>query len=159
MPRPWCGLALTIGVLGAVGASIAAWAQTQSTTYDALGRVASVITTDGKQTIYSYDAAGNRTTAAVNATATTPPTASDQAISYTFGNPPPAPIDPPLSTYVTIVGVTPAELGTTSFTSTTLTYVPGATAVAGTDHFGYEVRDSRTGLTASALVTVTLSAP
>jgi hypothetical protein len=136
MPRPWCGLALTIGVLGAVGASIAAWAQTQSTTYDALGRVASV-----------------------NATATTPPTASDQAISYTFGNPPPAPIDPPLSTYVTIVGVTPAELGTTSFTSTTLTYVPGATAVAGTDHFGYEVRDSRTGLTASALVTVTLSAP
>ncbi|MHB8531002.1 MAG: RHS repeat domain-containing protein [Caulobacteraceae bacterium] len=44
-------------VLGALWPPPPVMAQvTQSVTYDALGRVVSVITADGKQTIYSYDA-------------------------------------------------------------------------------------------------------
>ncbi|MGH7734956.1 MAG: RHS repeat domain-containing protein, partial [Gemmatimonadales bacterium] len=132
-------LSLALGL----GAPKQAFAQTcptatQCVTYDALGRVTSVITTDGKQTIYSYDAAGNRTSVAVSGTATAPPTAADQAITYTFGGSAPPPISPSLGLHVTIVGVTPAQLGTTSFTSTQLTWTPPATALAGTDHFGYE---------------------
>ena len=46
----------------AIGACGSTWAE--STTYDSLGRVISVITDDGKQTNYAYDKAGNRTVVA-----------------------------------------------------------------------------------------------
>jgi YD repeat-containing protein len=134
---------------------IAGAAVTQSVTYDALGRVVSVITADGKQTIYTYDASGNRTTVVVNATATAAPTAPDETVSFTYGNLAPV-ITPTLGSNVSIVGVTAPQLGAASFTATSLTYTPPATAVAGADHFGYEVKSSTTGLTASALVTINL---
>jgi YD repeat-containing protein len=153
------GFAFGIALFCALTGPMTASAGTQSVTYDALGRVASVITTDGKQTIYSYDKAGNRTTVSVTTTATTPPTAPDQTMNWAIGGPPPAALSPSLGTGVTIVGVTPAQLGTSGFTSTTLTYTPPTGIIGGAppaDHFGYEVKNSGSGgLTASGVVTVT----
>jgi hypothetical protein len=84
-----------------------------------------------------------------------PPTAPDQAVIYTYGNALPV-ITPSLGTTVTIVGVTPAQLGSATFTASQLTYTPPTTEISASDHFGYEVQDSTTGLTTSAMVTVTL---
>ncbi|MGH7015902.1 MAG: Ig-like domain-containing protein [Caulobacteraceae bacterium] len=124
--------------------------------YDALGRVIAVTTPDGKQTVYTYDPAGNRITVQVNATAAPPPSAPDESVSYSYGQPPPV-ITPTLGPTVSIVGVTSAQFGATSFTGSSLTYTPSATEIAGADHIGYEVKDSSTALTSSALVTVNLA--
>ncbi|HEV2364399.1 MAG TPA: Ig-like domain-containing protein [Caulobacteraceae bacterium] len=146
---------LAVFAPGAILAQTCA-AATQCVTYDALGRVTSVTTPDGNQTIYSYDAAGNRTSVVVSGSVKTPPTAPDETVPYTFPQSAPV-ITPSLGAHVSIVGVTPAQLGTTSSTSTQLTYTPPTTVIVGADHFGYEVQDSTTGLTASALVTVNLA--
>ncbi len=154
-------VALAFSLFSGLCASVCASAATQYTTYDSLGRVVSVITADGKQTTYTYDKAGNRTQVTTNATNNPAPAESNYALAYSYGSAPPS-FDPRSDTTATIVGVSPAQFGTTSFACSPnclVTYAPSATHVAGTDVFAYTVQDPTSQLYDSALVVVTLTNP
>jgi len=133
-------------------------ARAEQVSYDSLGRVISVITDDGKQTLYAYDAAGNRTGVAVTATAGALPTAAAHSLSYSYGGAAPT-FDPRTDTTNPIAGVSPPQFGAATFTGSLVTYTPSAFPVAGTDTFAYTVQNAATGFTASAPITVTLINP
>ncbi|HEY5071749.1 MAG TPA: Ig-like domain-containing protein [Caulobacteraceae bacterium] len=156
--------ALPGGVLFAIALIAALWAcgpaRAESVAYDSLGRVVSVITDAGAQTLYSYDAAGNRTLVSTTHTVVdTPPTATDYGLSYTYGAAAPT-FDPRSDTTNPIVAIGTPQFGTASFTAGSVTYTPSTYPVVGTDSFVYTVQTSGSPpLTASAVITVTLIDP
>jgi len=104
----------------------------QSATYD-----------NGQQVIYNYDAAGNRTTVTNNTGNNLSPVANPNSV-LTIVNIP-ITFDPrvndssPQGYPLTVTGVGSASLGSTSYTSTSVTYTPGSTP--GADSFTYTIGD------------------
>ncbi|MBA3810416.1 MAG: tandem-95 repeat protein [Caulobacteraceae bacterium] len=153
----------------AVGLILGFWlwgpaARAESTAYDALGRVISVITDDGKQTRYYYDAAGNRTSVTtVAGAAVQPPVANDFGATYIYGQAShtfqtlPHASDPGGLT-LTLVGVAPPQFGTVSVSGNSVTYTLPTTSVEATDAFAYTVANSA-GLTASGVIRIILKNP
>lgn len=129
--------------------------------YDALGRVASVIYPGGQTIIYSYDAAGNRTTHVVQATTgNRQPNAVDDLKSWLDGvgtltfDPRTNDRDPEAQA-ITVVGAGAPQYGTSSYTSTSLSYVAPNTHIVEKDSFSYTIQDTG-GERDSAVVTVDL---
>jgi len=150
-----CGVVLA-AVLGGFGSSRA-----ESTTYDSLGRVISVITDDGQQTRYVYDAAGNRTSFTTSGTGVTKaPIAADDVLTYDYGSSL-SPLTPltndsdPNGLTLSIVGIAPPQFGTATFNATTITYTPPTAYVGATDAFAYTIQNSA-GVTASAMIKIAL---
>lgn len=139
-------------------------ARAETTAYDAQGRVISVVTDDGKQTKYIYDAAGNRTQVTASSTSVTlPPVAVDDLANYSYGGT--APVLHPLTNdsdpnglALTIVGISPPQFGTATFTASTVSYTPPVAHVGAIDAFAYTIQNSAGG-TASAVIQVTLKNP
>ena len=144
-------LALLCGLVGsAAGATYG---------YDPLGRLVSVIDDSGKQTLYVYDPAGNRTTVSTTATVTkVVPSAVDDSYTYNYGsgtfvfNPRLNDSDP---SGLTIVGVSPPQFGAVTFTGTSVTYIAPTSHVAANDGFAYTVQNAA-GMTASAVIRINL---
>lgn len=68
--RRACGLVMALVASGAFGST--AWAQSVTYTYDGLGRLTLATYADGKQIVYAYDPAGNRTERVVTGEDLTP---------------------------------------------------------------------------------------
>lgn len=157
------------GLILGCALSASAPARAESTAYDALGRVVSVTADNGKQTLYSYDAAGNRTTVATSATGVIqPPKAVDDIRSFTYGSAPNKTYFPlvndsdpnPNNLTLTIVGVAPPQFGSMTFTGTSVTYTPPAAHIGAVDAFAYTIKNSASDtLTASAVIKITLLNP
>lgn len=151
--------ALTAALCVTAGSAIAG----ATYSYDALGRIISVRYDDGKQIVYKYDAAGNRTQHVVSATTVNrPPVAVADAItltedqpSVTF-NPRTNDIDPdgnPLTLFSAMGG----GYGTSALSggNSTVTYSSTHKRNA-TDKFVYTINDGQ-NMEASGEVTVTLA--
>lgn len=67
----WMTAAALVGALFAAGAAGPAWAASDGATYsyDALGRLTEVTYANGTTVVYSYDAAGNRSSQVVTCSA------------------------------------------------------------------------------------------
>ena len=132
-------------------------------TYDALGRIVSVRYDDGKQIVYTYDPAGNRTQEVVSATTvnraplavTDALTLTEDQTSLTFN--PRANDSDPDGNPLTLFNVTPGDLGTASITGggTTVTYTTSHKRNA-IDTFVYTLTDGQ-GMNSSGDVAVTLA--
>jgi len=130
-------------------------------TYDQLGRVSTATYAGGKQVIYRYDAAGNRTQQVVSATTVNrAPVAVDDAKTATEGGS--ASFDPrtndsdPDGNPLTIANVSNGEFGTAIVTGggTGLTYTP-TNGRSANDAINYTISDGN--LTASATIAITLA--
>jgi len=128
--------------------------------YDALGRLSTVSYDNGKQVIYSYDAAGNRTQVVSQGAVNQPPTANNDAISTSVNTP--VTFDPrtndtdPEGDTLTITAKTNGTNGTVAINSgVSLTYTPAAN-FSGSDSFTYTISDGN-GHTATATVSVTVN--
>ena len=132
--------------------------------YDDLGRLTVVTYDNGKQIVYSYDAAGNRS-AVVTQTGTNQPPVAVPDSATTNSNtavtihPLANDTDPDSDTLtiqsvITNAGLPGATVGTPVIGGggTTITYTPPA-LFSGTDSFGYQITDGQ-GHTASAPVSV-----
>jgi YD repeat-containing protein len=130
--------------------------------YDALGRLKSVITTDGRQTLYSYDAAGNRTTVSVGGISNRHPTANDDAGRLEEGSGPELRVhvlgnDADVEGPLRIVGATAGVYGSVTPDGGDLVYRPFLPArFSATDVISYTVQDPG-GLTDSAVFRVELA--
>ncbi len=123
--------------------------------YDTLGRLSTVTYDNGLQIVYSYDAAGNRTSVATQAGTNSPPQANNDSVSvflntlthiHLLGND----VDPDNDT-LTISQVGPASHGTAvRANTTTVNYTP-ASNYHGLDSFTYTISDGH-GHTASATI-------
>lgn len=129
--------------------------------YDALGRIVSVIHPGGQTITYTYDAAGNRTTHVVQATTgNRAPDAVDDVKSWldgvgTFTFDPRTNDSDPEAQAITVVGVGAPQWGSTSFTSTSLSYVAPNAHIVEKDSFSYTIQDTGSERD-SATVTVDL---
>lgn len=150
-------VALCLG-LAFVGA---AYSQAVNYTYDQLGRIIAVTYSDGKQIVYAYDAAGNRTQHVVSAsTVNRPPLAANDAKTVTEGAP--LTFDPrtndsdPDGNPLTITNVANGELGTAAVTGggASITYSPATGRTAG-DFITYSIADGN-GMSASAQVDLSI---
>ncbi len=130
-------------------------------TYDELGRIRAVTYSDGKQIIYTYDAAGNRTQHVVSATTSNrPPVAVDDAKSATEGVA--TTFDPrtndsdPDGNALTVTNVSQGENGTASVTGggASITYTP-TLGRRSADLITYSISDGN-GMSASAVVNLTV---
>ncbi|MGA0601537.1 Ig-like domain-containing protein [Caulobacter sp. KR2-114] len=146
---------------GILLAASPAAAESSAYTYDALGRVLTQTDADGTVITFSYDPAGNRTQRVTTAGTRHRPVAVNDTISSTGSTP--VTFDPrtndsdPDSFALTVVGVTAPAHGTTSFTSTSVTYT-AASGYSGSDAFAYAISDGHGG-TAKAGVTVNAANP
>lgn len=130
-------------------------------TYDALGRLSTATYDNGKQVIYSYDPAGNRTQVVTQTATNQPPDAVNDSISTPINTP--KTFDPrtndsdPESDPITITGVTqPASgTGTSSYTLTSVTYTPPSN-YTGSTNFTYTISDGN-GHTDTATISVTVT--
>jgi YD repeat-containing protein len=149
------GIALTLAT--------AAYAQQTATyTYDQLGRIITVTYAGGKQIIYSYDAAGNRTQHVVSATTVNrPPIAVDDTKTVTEGTPftfdPRANDSDPDGNPITVTNVSNGEYGTASIGGggTSITYTAPKGRVPG-DVINYTISDGN-NMSASATVALTIA--
>jgi len=132
-------------------------------TYDTVGRLTSVIYTDGSSISYIYDANGNRlsSTVAVNQS----PIASDDSITTAFetvvdinvlSNDTDADGTIDATTVTIVANVTN---GTTNINATTgaVTYTPNA-GFSGTDSFTYTVNDNQSSTSNVATVSISIEA-
>jgi YD repeat-containing protein len=132
-------------------------AQTTTYTYDSLGRLTNSSVSTGASTVYTLDAADNRSRL-TNYTGSGPHAVNDSA-STTAVNPVTVSVlandTSPSSYSLTISSATNGAHGTTAVNSgTTVTYTPAST-FAGTDAFNYTISDGHGGTataTASVLV-------
>lgn len=141
--------------------------QTLQYTYDELGRLKNVTYPDGKQIVYRYDAAGNRTQHIVSSTAVdnSPPLAgadgifADNNVGYSVVFDPRWNDSDPDNGPLTITAKTNGTKGTVTIggNGTTLLYVftgsPPPTYSFDTDTFTYTITDNY-GLVATANVAV-----
>lgn len=143
-------------------AAASAHAQAVNYGYDELGRIRTVTYADGKQIVYTYDAAGNRTQHVVSATTVNrAPVAVDDAKTATEGAP--YTFDPrtndsdPDGNALTITNVSNGVHGTATIggAGTSLTYTATKGRVAG-DAITYAISDGN-GMSASATVTLTIA--
>lgn len=130
--------------------------------YDALGRLVSVIHPDGKQTIYAYDAAGNRTAKTIHGTVQnhTPEAGDDTYVidEATSGEWDPRINDTDADSHpLTITNVTQAKFGAVEITQsgTHVRYTP-QTGFIGEDDFTYTVDDGQ-GTYDTSHVSVTIN--
>jgi YD repeat-containing protein len=136
-----------------------ALAESSTYTYDALGRVLTQTDWDGTVVTFSYDPAGNRTQRVTTAATEHRPVAVNDTASGTS----PITLDPrtndsdPDGDTLSVAGATNGAHGTTTFTSTGLTYA-ATSGYTGPDTFAYTLSDGHGG-TATAYVNVTVSAP
>ena len=156
----------TTGTLGAalvlLASLFAPFAQAGTAyTYDALGRVISVRQDDGKQTVYVYDAAGNRVQTIVSGnTLNRAPIAAPDGVTL-FENQSTITLDPTLNdtdpdgTPLALYSVAAGSLGTTTKSGNTLTYTSSYKR-NGQEPILYTVTDGQ-GMSASGQVTVTLA--
>jgi YD repeat-containing protein len=131
-------------------------------TYDELGRLKTATYDDGKQIVYSYDAAGNRSQTVISAgtppnrppvaaNVLLPPALSDGTLAHAF---PLVHSSDPDGDALTVSGVGPAQHGTTSHTSTRVQYAANS-GYTGIDSFTYTISDGHGGTaTATASVNV-----
>ncbi len=131
-------------------------------TYDTLGRVRTATYPGGKQIVYTYDAAGNRTQMVVSAsTVNRPPVAVDDAktasegVPYTFD--PRTNDSDPDGNPITITNVSNGVHGTATVAAngTSITYTATKGRV-GSDRITYSISDGQ-GMTASAGVAITIA--
>ena len=151
----------SISLAGALLVSLLASPAPAATTYtyDDLGRVSTVTYDNGKQIIYSYDPAGNRTSVVTQTGTNQPPVALPDAVTtnentaaviHPLGND-----NDPDGDTITVQAVTQPTHGAAAVTnSTTVTYTPAA-GYSGADSFGYSISDGQ-GHVASATITVTV---
>lgn len=141
-------------------------------TYDALGRLTTVQTDDGKVTNYRYDAADNRVELSVSGSSATPPAANGPPVAnpdditaapgaaVTFD--PRANDTDPDGDLLTVSGIASAPSHGTAVVGpggTSVTYTPSA-GYSGADSFSYTVSDGRGGAANGAVnVTVSAAAP
>lgn len=132
-------------------------------TYDSLGRISTATYDNGKQIVYTYDPAGNRSQVVTQAGTNQPPVAvpdtattnsNTPVIVHVLANDTDADGD---TLSVQSVNVANGTQGTASITGsgTTVTFTPKAN-FSGTDSFGYTNSDGH-GHIASAPVTVTIT--
>lgn len=129
--------------------------------YDALGRVISVRQDDGKQTVYVYDAAGNRVQAIVSgSTLNRVPVAGPDTITL-FENQTSVTLDPTLNdsdpdgTTLSLFSVADGSFGSVSRAANMVTYTSGWHRNA-TDALTYTITDGQ-GQSATGRVSVTLA--
>ena len=153
---------LAVAALGLALAFAAVSQAAVTYSYDQLGRIVTVTYTDGKQIVYSYDAAGNRTQHVVSAsTVNRAPVAVDDAKTATEGTP--YTFDPrtndsdPDGNALTITNVSNGEHRTASIGGggTSLTYTTTKGRVAG-DLITSSISDGQ-GMSASAAVVLTIA--
>lgn len=130
--------------------------------YDVLGRVVSVIHPDGKQTIYTYDAAGNRTAKAIHATVQNrSPQGGDDTYAIdeaTVGEWDPRSNDTDADSHpLTITDATQGKFGAVEITQsgTRVRYTP-TIGFIGNDRFTYTVDDGQ-GTYGTSRVSVTVN--
>lgn len=136
-----------------VGAAFAA-----TYNYDGQGRLQQVRSDDAKQTRYTLDAAGNRTTVASTAAPEDAPTAVNRSASVPASSPVQInALQGGSGSGRTVVGLGQPQFGTAVIESdlATVTYTPFATHPAAVDTFAFTVKRAN-GLTASAVINVTL---
>ena len=131
-------------------------------TYDALGRIVTATYDNGKQIVYSYDAAGNRTQVVTQTGSNQPPVAVADSASTNSNTAATIHVltndtDPDGDTLTVQSVSSSGTAGSPAITGsgTTITYTP-LTNFSGTDSFGYTITDGH-GHTASAPVTVTVA--
>jgi large repetitive protein len=113
--------------------------------YDNLGRLWTVTYDNGLQVVYSYDAAGNRTSVVRQTGTNRPPQANNDRISVTTSTP--STFNPllndtdPDGDTLTISAVGTPTHGSASKTATSVTYTP-TTGYTGLDSFTYTISDS-----------------
>jgi YD repeat-containing protein len=135
-------------------ATPAARAGTISYVYDALGRLISATYPSGVITVYTYDAAGNRT--AYSTTASPPPVVGPVSAAVAY-NSTANPISPNVSGYYTSVAVSaPATHGTASASGVALSYTPN-TGYTGADSFGYTASNGGGTSAPAATVSITVT--
>jgi YD repeat-containing protein len=145
----------------AVATAAVAPVRAESVAYDALGRVTSVVTDDGKQTLYSHDKAGNRAQVVINPSgATLPPVAQNIIATYAYGTPshafnPLTYVTDPGGLALTLVGISRPQFGTATFSGAQVVYTLPTTNVGTLDTFAYTVTNTA-GLTVSGLIEITL---
>lgn len=146
-------------------ASVAFSQQAVTYSYDQLGRIIAVTYADGKQIVYAYDAAGNRTQHVVSAsTINRPPVAVDDAKTASEGVP--YAFDPrtndsdPDGNPLTITNVSNGQYGTASVGGggTSVTYTATAGRV-GTDLITYSISDGTNSVSAAVTITIANSPP
>lgn len=149
--RRWlCRLIAAIGV-GLVPPGMAPTPSfAENYAYDSLGRLTLAVSDGGRQTRYSYDAAGNRTQVVTATGSSNGLTAADVALTASAGG---SPVTSGVSAMV--VGVSTPVYGTATFSGSSFTYTPPASSLSHSDIFTYTIQNAD-GLTASAMVRVTL---
>jgi YD repeat-containing protein len=133
-----------------------------SYTYDALGRVSTVTYDGGKQIVYTYDSAGNRTQVVTQTGTNQPPTAVPDSVTINSNTPVIVHVlandTDPDGDVLAIQSLSPSgTLGAPVITGsgTTVTFTPPLN-YSGADSFGYAITDGH-GHVASAPVTVTIA--
>lgn len=154
-------LVLPVAFATMLALAAGAYAQAVNYSYDQLGRIVTVTYPDGKQIVYTYDAAGNRTQHVVSAsTVNRAPVAVDDTKTATEGAP--YTFDPrtndsdPDGNALTVTNVSNGESGTATVGGggTSITYTPTLGRVA-SDLITYSISDGN-GMSASAAVTITI---
>jgi len=152
--RSWKANAIGAASALALFCAISADAQSIQYTYDALGRVTSVVYADGSSVAYQYDSAGNRT-----AVTRTPdaPSVSNKTLTVAYNTAGTVNLTPG-GLYNSVSKVANPPNGTVSISGTTATYTPKATFYGGTDTFQYYATGPG-GNSPNATVTVTVGVP
>jgi YD repeat-containing protein len=121
-------------------------------TYDALGRIVSVRYDDGKQIVYTYDPAGNRTQEVVSATTVNraPIAVTDALVLSPVAND-----SDPDSNPLTLYSVANGDFGTSTQTGSSVTYASSYKRNA-VDKVVYTITDGQ-GMNASGEIAVTLA--
>lgn len=130
-------------------------------TYDALGRIVSVRYDDGKQIVYVYDPAGNRTQEIVSATTVNrAPAAVADSVTLTEDQSslvlsPMANDSDPDSNPLTLFSVSSGDFGSATQNGASVTYASSYKRTA-VDKLAYTITDSQ-GMNTSGEITVTLA--
>ena len=122
-------------------------------TYDALGRIITVVTDDFRTINYSYDAAGNRTQVAVTSQV---PTAGPVSLNVAYNTPGSVALAPS-GIYTSLAVAAQPSNGAASIANTMATYTP-TTGFYGSDSFTYTAIGPG-GTSSPATVSVTVSTP